>query len=51
MATGVRSSGGAQNAGGTPITTAFALTILGALILLLLLRKAFGSIRVEVGAT
>lgn len=45
-----RSPGGSQAAAHTyPIARAFALTVLGAIILLLILRHLFGSIRVEVG--
>ena len=45
-----RSPGGSQAPAHTyPIARGFALTVLGAIILLLVLRHLFGSIRVEVG--
>jgi hypothetical protein len=50
MAIGARDPNTSAPAG-TPISKGFALTILAALLLLVLLRKVFGSIRVEVGAT
>jgi len=40
---------GSQAAHTYPITRAFALTVLAALVLLVILRHLFGSIRVEVG--
>ena len=38
------------NASGYPISRTFALTILAALLLLIVLRHLFGSVRLEVGA-
>jgi hypothetical protein len=43
-------SGGSQAAHSYPITRAFALTVLAALAILIVLRHLFGSIRVDVGA-
>lgn len=42
-------AGATASASGFPITRSFALTVLAALIILVVLRHLFGSIRVEVG--
>jgi len=42
--------GGPAPAASYPITRAFALTLLAALILLIILRHLFGSVSVQVGA-
>jgi hypothetical protein len=45
-----RSPAGQQAAHQYPITKWFAITVFAALVLLLILRHLFGSIRVEVGS-
>lgn len=51
MALGSRNpNAAAATAASQPIARAFALTVLAALVILIVLRHVFGSIRLEVGA-